>query len=59
MRPFRHRQLKNALFRSPLQSSAILSLMPIPLVKTEGLSGSSSVIRSLETMNAARDNNPK
>src|SRR5260370_13446817 len=29
MRPFRNRQLKNALFRSPLQSSAILSLMPI------------------------------
>ena len=27
MRPFLNRQLKNALFHSPLQSSAILSLM--------------------------------
>ena len=37
MRPFRNRQLKNALFHSPLQSSAILSLMPIRLFEKIGV----------------------
>ena len=37
MRPFRNRQLKNVLFRSPLQSSAILSLMRIPLALAMGV----------------------
>jgi hypothetical protein len=48
MRPFRNRQLKNALFRSPLQGSAILSLMRIPLDKSQGLSSPRSVMSHWE-----------
>jgi hypothetical protein len=39
MIPFRHCQLKNALFRSPLQGSAILSLMRIPRMNDGGFLG--------------------
>ena len=38
-RPFRNRQLKSALFHSPLQSSAILSLMRIGSGEVWGLRG--------------------
>jgi hypothetical protein len=51
LRPFRNRKLKNELFSSPLQSSAILSLMPIPprIYPGECQNGTTSMLSKAKT----------